>query len=87
MATVSYTHLQFVLSLCLAILLEKDNSRRGVMLQGMFRSNFVLFGIPISTALFGDTAAGLASILIAVIIPISVSYTHLCVRHPLTEIF
>ena len=61
--------IQFVLSLCLAILLEKDNSRRGVMLQGMFRSNFVLFGIPISTALFGDTAAGLASILIAVIIP------------------
>ena len=60
--------IQFVLSLCLAILLEKDNSRRGVMLQGMFRSNFVLFGIPISTALFGDTAAGLASILIAVII-------------------
>ncbi|MGI6255191.1 MAG: AEC family transporter [Acutalibacter sp.] len=61
--------IQFVLSLCLAILLEKDNSRRGVMLQGMFRSNFVLFGIPISTALFGETAAGLASILIAVIIP------------------
>ena len=61
--------IQFVLSLCLAILLEKDNSRRGVMLQGMFRSNFVLFGIPISTALFGGTAAGLASILITVIIP------------------
>ena len=62
--------IQFVLSLCLVVLLEKDNSRRGVMLQGMFRSNFVLFGIPISTALFGDTAAGLASILIAVIIPL-----------------
>ena len=61
--------IQFVLSLCLAVLTEKENSRRGVMLQGMFRSNFVLFGIPISTALFGETAAGLASILIAVIIP------------------
>ena len=36
--------------LCLAILLEKDNPGGGVMLQGMFRSNFVLFGIPISTA-------------------------------------
>ena len=40
------------------------------MLQGMFRSNFVLFGIPITTALFGDTAAGLAAILISVIIPL-----------------
>lgn len=62
--------LQFIISLCLVILLEHDNARRGVMLQGMFRSNFVLFGIPISTALFGDAAAGLASILIAVIIPL-----------------
>ncbi len=62
--------LQFIISLCLVILLEHDNARRGVMLQGMFRSNFVLFGIPISTALFGDSAAGLASILIAVIIPL-----------------
>ena len=62
--------IQFVLSLCLVILVEKENSRRGVMLQGMFRSNFVLFGIPISTALFGDQAAGLAAILIAVIIPL-----------------
>lgn len=62
--------LQFILSLCLVVLTEKDNSRRGVMLQGMFRSNFVLFGIPISTSLFGSTAAGLAAILIAVIIPL-----------------
>lgn len=62
--------IQFVLSLCLVILVEKENSRRGVMLQGMFRSNFVLFGIPISTALFGEQAAGLAAILIAVIIPL-----------------
>lgn len=61
--------IQFLLSLGLSVFVEKDNSRRGVMLQGMFRSNFVLFGIPISTALFGNTAAGLASILIAVIIP------------------
>ena len=62
--------IQFVLSLCLVILVEKENSRRGVMLQGMFRSNFVLFGIPISTALLGEQAAGLAAILIAVIIPL-----------------
>lgn len=68
--TVAGVVLQFVISLCLVILLEHENARRGVMLQGMFRSNFVLFGIPISTALFGDSAAGLAAILIAVIIPL-----------------
>lgn len=62
--------LQFLLALCIAFLSGRDNSKRGVMLQGMFRSNFVLFGIPVCTALFGDRAAGLASILIAVIIPL-----------------
>jgi predicted permease len=62
--------IQFTLSLCIALASEKENSRRGVMVQGMFRSNFVLFGIPITTALFGSTAAGIAAILIAVIIPL-----------------
>ncbi len=62
--------IQFILSICIAIGTEKENSRRGVMLQGMFRSNFVLFGIPVSTALFGDAASGLAAVLIAVIIPL-----------------
>lgn len=61
--------IEFLISLVLVLLTEQDNSRRGVMLQGMFRSNFVLFGIPISLALFGDSAAGTASLLIAVIIP------------------
>lgn len=61
--------IEFLISLVLVLLTEQDNSRRGVMLQGMFRSNFVLFGIPISMALFGDRAAGTASLLIAVIIP------------------
>lgn len=62
--------IQFTLSLCVVITAEKENSRRGVMLQGMFRSNFVLFGIPITTALFGSEASGQAAILIAVIIPL-----------------
>ena len=62
--------IEFLVSLVLVLLTEQDNSKRGVMLQGMFRSNFVLFGIPISMALFGDSAAGTASLLIAVIIPI-----------------
>lgn len=60
---------EFLISLVLVLLTEQDNSRRGVMLQGMFRSNFVLYGIPVSMALYGDRAAGTASLLIAVIIP------------------
>ena len=62
--------IEFLIALVLVLLTEQENARRGVMLQGMFRSNFVLYGIPISMALFGNTAAGMASILIAVIIPL-----------------
>ena len=60
---------EFLISLILVLLTEQENTRRGVMLQGMFRSNFVLYGIPLSTVLFGSQAAGIASLLIAVIIP------------------
>lgn len=62
--------------ICIAVLfiivpaVEKDNSRRGVLIQGIFRSNFVIFGIPVSEALCGDAVSGSAAVLIAVIIPI-----------------
>ena len=61
--------IEFLVSLVLVLLTGQNNSRRGVMLQGMFRSNFVLFGIPIAMSLFGDSAAGTASLLIAIVIP------------------
>lgn len=59
------------LVLCITIpIIEKDNSKRGVLIQGIFRSNFVIFGIPVTQALFGHDATGVASMLIAVIVPL-----------------
>ncbi len=49
---------------------EKDNSKRGVLIQAIFRSNFVIFGIPVTEALCGVGATGTASVLIAVTIPL-----------------
>ena len=40
------------------------------MIQGLFRSNYVIMGIPIASALLGDAGLGPVSILIAVIVPI-----------------
>ena len=57
------------IAVVLALALEKDNAKRGAMAQGMFRSNFVIFGLPVATSLFGDEAAAKASILIAVAVP------------------
>lgn len=57
--------------LCVLIpIVEKDNSRRGVLVQAVFRSNFVIFGIPVTQALFGQDATGVASMLIAVVVPL-----------------
>ena len=48
-------------------LIEKDNKKRGALLQGLFRSNFVIFGIPITES-FGSEKVGVAALLIAVIV-------------------
>lgn len=56
--------------MCIIIpLIEKENKRRGVLIQTIFRSNFVLFGIPVVVSLFGDNAVGITSLLIAVVVP------------------
>ncbi len=49
--------------------IEKDNKTRGALIQGVFRSNFVIFGIPVTISLFGDKSIGVTSLLIAVIVP------------------
>ena len=40
------------------------------MVQGIFRSNFIIFGIPIARSIYGDNAAASAAILIAIVIPL-----------------
>ncbi len=61
---------------CIAVLFAvvplfvKDNAKRGVMIQAIFRSNFVIFGLPVTEALCGKAASGTASILVAIVIPI-----------------
>lgn len=57
--------------LCILIpIIEKDNKKRGVMIQGIFRSNFVIFGLPVATALFGDGQVCIIALLIAVVVPL-----------------
>lgn len=40
------------------------------MIQGIFRSNFVLFGIPVATALAGEGNVGTTALLIGVVVPL-----------------
>lgn len=50
-------------------LFVKDNARRGVMVQGMFRSNFLLLGVPLCTRLAGEEGMQAASVMSAFLIP------------------
>lgn len=51
-------------------LFEKDNQRRGVIIQGIFRSNYILFGLPITASLFGEKSVSIPSILVAFVVPL-----------------
>lgn len=62
--------LTFGLALGYTLLTEKLPECRGVLIQGMFRSNYVIMGIPVATALLGADQLGTVSILIAVIVPL-----------------
>ena len=50
--------------------IEKMNPRRGVMIQGIFRSNYALFGLPVALSLCGEDKIGPASLIVSVIVPI-----------------
>lgn len=60
---------EFLLSLGYALLFVKERSRRGVVIQGLFRSNFVIIGLPIAESLVGGDL-GPVAILLAAVVPV-----------------
>ncbi len=50
--------------------IERENPRRGVLIQAMFRSNFALFGLPMAESLCGAERMGPTSLLIGVCVPL-----------------
>jgi predicted permease len=48
----------------------KDKKRRGVMIQGTFRSNFLLFGVPLGLSIGGESGAVLAAVVASFYVPV-----------------
>ena len=48
----------------------KDKKRRGVMIQGTFRSNFLLFGVPLGLSIGGNEGAVLAAVVASFYVPV-----------------
>ena len=59
----------FILGYFSVFVLTKENSRRGVMLQGFFRSNFAILGVPVAGYICGEEAIAVASLMVAIVIP------------------
>ena len=61
---------QFFLLMLLIPRVEKENSRRGVLIQAIFRSNFALFGLPVALSLCGTENIGPTSLLVGLTVPV-----------------
>lgn len=57
------------LTLAIGVKADPRPQKRGALIQGMFRSNFVLFGLPLVVNLFAAAGIGVTSMLIAIVIP------------------
>lgn len=68
--TVSGILVIFILGYFAVLLISKDNPKRGVIFQGIFRSNFAILGLPLVKYVCGENAGGLASLMVAVIVPL-----------------
>ena len=60
----------YVVSFAFVWLTEKQDRRRGAMIQAIYRSNFVLMGIPLVANIFGDENIAVTTMMIAIIVPI-----------------
>lgn len=65
----SITILVVLLSITVPLLMP-DKSRRGAFIQGAYRSNFLLIGLPLAKNLFGDSGVEVASLALPVVVPI-----------------
>ena len=62
--------LTILISTFIIVRMEPSNARRGTMIQAVFRSNFVLVGLPVVSNLFSMEDLAVTTMMIAVIVPL-----------------
>ena len=48
--------------------LVKENPRRGTIIQAIFRSNFIIYGIPLTTYVFGNDKASVCGMMVLIMV-------------------
>jgi predicted permease len=64
------TVLLFIIAIPLSRIITDEKPKRGALIQGVFRSNYALLGIPLTELLFGTAGLAEATILSAVSVPL-----------------
>ena len=67
---VGFTLFQIALSWALICRREPDNYNRGAMIQGLYRSNYVLMGLPIAINLFGKGNVTPVAVIMLFVVPL-----------------
>lgn len=57
-------------TMAVVLKIEKNPKSRGAMIQAIYRSNFVIMGIPIVANIFGSENLAMTSVMITIIVPI-----------------
>ena len=60
----------FLLAIPLCCAFTKDSAKRGSLIQGVFRSNYAIIGIPLAESLFGEAGAAAAGVMSAFCVPL-----------------
>jgi len=60
----------FALAVAVCCAFTKDRAKRGALIQGVFRSNYAIIGIPLATSLFGEKGASAAGVMSAFCVPV-----------------
>jgi predicted permease len=58
-----------LLSFLIVPLLVKKKGQRGSIIQGIYRSNFLIYGLPLATGIYGQNAVAGISMLMGIMIP------------------
>jgi predicted permease len=58
-----------LVSFLIVPLLVKRKGQRGSIIQGIFRSNFLIYGLPLATGMYGDAAVSGIAMLMGIMIP------------------
>lgn len=57
-------------ALIFSLIVEKDNASRGAMIQAIYRSNFVIMGLPLVANIYGSNNIGVTALMLAIVVPI-----------------